>query len=76
MKGYDLKLVRDVAKAVSIPVIACGGAGTIDDLKRVLVEGQAHAAAGSLYVFFGEEKAVLITAPEKQKLIGLGIYSE
>lgn len=77
MKGYDLKLVSDVVNAVSIPVIACGGAGTISDMKRVLTEGQAHAAAaGSLYVYFGDEKAVLITAPDEQELINLGIYSE
>ncbi|MGN0402291.1 MAG: AglZ/HisF2 family acetamidino modification protein [Acetatifactor sp.] len=77
MKGYDIKLIRDVVNAVSIPVIACGGAGRIEDFKQVLTEGQAHAAAaGSFYVYFGEEKAVLITAPDEQELVDLGIYSE
>ena len=41
MKGYDLELVRSVADAVSIPVIAIGGAGGIDDLKEVLHQGHA-----------------------------------
>ena len=77
MKGYDLELIRDVARAVTIPVIACGGAGRIEDLKKVLTEGEAHAAAaGSIYVYFGEEKAVLITFPEEKTLIDIGIYSE
>lgn len=77
MKGYDIRLVSDVVNAVSIPVIACGGAGGIKDFKKVLSEGQAHAAAaGSLYVYFGEEKAVLITAPDEKELVDIGIYTE
>lgn len=76
MKGYDLKTIKSVSEAVSIPVIACGGAKTIEDFKKVLTEGGAHAAAaGSLYVYFGDEKAVLITAPEEETLIKAGIYS-
>ena len=75
MQGYDINLVRDVSNAVSIPVIACGGAKDIHDFKRVLTEGKAHAAAaGSLYVYYGEEKAVLITAPDEKDLIAIGIY--
>lgn len=75
MHGYDLKLVRSIAEAVSIPVIACGGAGSIQDIKKVLHEGKAHAAAaGSMFVYYGEEKAILITVPEEEVLINAGIY--
>jgi cyclase len=75
MQGYDIKLVRDVASAVSIPVIACGGAKDIYDFKKVLQEGGAHAAAaGSLFVYYGAQKAVLITAPEEKDLIDIGVY--
>jgi imidazole glycerol-phosphate synthase subunit HisF len=75
MKGYDIDLVKDVSEAVSIPVIACGGAKDILDFKRVLEEGGAHAAAaGSLFVYYGSKKAVLITAPEEQELVKLGVY--
>lgn len=73
--GYDITLVKKVSGAVSIPVTACGGAGSIEDLKRVLVEGGAHAAAGgSMFVFYGRWKAVLITAPSEEELIKEGIY--
>lgn len=75
MKGYDIELVRSVADAVSIPVTACGGAGGIQDLKRVLQDGHAHAAAGgSMFVYYGRLKAVLITAPSEEELTDAGIY--
>ncbi len=75
MQGYDTKLVREVSNAVSIPVIACGGAKDINDFKEVLEVGGAHAAAaGSLYVYYGEQKAVLITAPDEEELMNIGLY--
>ena len=75
MNGYDLKLVKMVSESVSIPVIACGGARDITDFKKVLTEGGAQAAAaGSFYVYYGEEKAVLITVPEEKSLYDAGIY--
>lgn len=75
MNGYDLDLVRNVADAVNIPVIAIGGAGGILDLKNVLETGHAHAAAGgSMFVYYGKLKAVLITAPSEEELTKAGIY--
>lgn len=77
MKGYDIDLVKSVTEAVNIPVIACGGAGGIADLKKVLNEGGAHAAAGgSMFVYYGRLKAVLITMPSEKELIQEGIYQE
>lgn len=77
MQGYDLDLVRSVAEAVRIPVTACGGASGINDLKRVLHEGKAHAAAaGSMFVFYGRLNAVLITAPTEKEFADDGIYTE
>lgn len=77
MNGYDIPLVKSVADVVNIPVTACGGAGGIDDLKKVLHDGHAHAAAGgSMFVFYGRLKAVLITAPSEEELIKAGIYTE
>lgn len=76
MNGYDLKLVKNVADSVDIPVIACGGAGKIEDIKAVLQEGHADAAAaGSFFVYYGRNKAILITAPSEQELVQAGIYS-
>lgn len=76
MCGYDIELVRQVSSIVSIPVTACGGAGGIMDLKEVLQKGGAHAAAGgSMFVYYGRLKAVLITAPSEKELEEAGIYS-
>ena len=75
MQGYDLKLVRSVADGLTVPLIACGGARDAADLGRVLHEGHAHAAAaGSLFVYFGPLKAVLINVPSEEELCRLGVY--
>jgi len=69
MEGYDIDLVKSVASAVTIPVIACGGAGNKDDLGLVVKEGGASAAAaGSLFVFQGKRRAVLITYPSYEEI--------
>ena len=67
MKGYELDLVRRVSDAVAIPVIACGGAGSLEDFKQGFDAGNAHAlAAGSLFVYHGPRKAVLVNYPSKE----------
>jgi len=64
MRGYDLALIRRVSARVSVPVVACGGAGTPEHLKQALSEGGASAvAAGSMFVFQGRRRAVLINYP-------------
>lgn len=76
MEGYDIELVREVVDSVGIPVTAVGGAGGISDLKKVLQDGHAHAAAaGSMFVYYGRLKAVLITAPSERELINAGIFT-
>lgn len=77
MQGYDIQLVKSVSEAVKVPVTAIGGAGGVRDLKAVLHEGGAHAAAGgSMFVYYGRLKAVLITAPSEKELFEVGIYCE
>ncbi|MCE5343281.1 MAG: AglZ/HisF2 family acetamidino modification protein [Eubacteriales bacterium] len=76
MQGYDLKLVKSVAEAVNIPVIACGGAGGAADMAAALAAGAHAAAAGSMYVFYGPRRAVLIHAPEEKELYDLGVYRD
>jgi imidazole glycerol-phosphate synthase subunit HisF len=49
MTGYDLPLTRSVSQAVSIPVIASGGAGTYEDMRAALAAGAAAVAAASIY---------------------------
>ena len=64
MKGYDLDLVENVRKQINLPLTVLGGAGSLEDL-RELVErfGLIGAAAGSLFVFKGKYRAVLINYP-------------
>lgn len=77
MQGYDINLIRSVVESVKIPVTALGGAGGIMDLKQALQEGHAHAAAGgSMFVYYGKLRAVLITVPREEALVKVGIYNE
>lgn len=68
MTGYDLPLVEQVARAVSVPVVALGGAGNFGDLAAVLATGASAAAAGSMFVQNGKHRAVLITYPSPTEL--------
>jgi len=69
MKGFDTKLIELVSSAVSIPVIACGGAGNVEDLRDAVINGKASAvAAGSMFVFQGPHRAVLISYPTQEEL--------
>jgi len=61
MEGYNLELIHKISSAVSIPVIAHGGAGNDAHLKAAINEGHASAAAaGSRFVYRGPHHAVLI----------------
>lgn len=69
MKGYDIDLIKKISESLSIPVIACGGAGSIEDLKSAVTEGEAAAAAaGSMFVYHGPRRAVLISYPSQSEL--------
>jgi len=69
MEGYDIDLIKSVSTSVSIPVIACGGAGSINDFRLAFKEGGASAAAaGSFFVFHGKRRAVLITYPSYSEI--------
>jgi len=73
MKGYDFCLIDKIREAVSLPMTVLGGAGTLEDIGRLIgMYGIVGAAAGSLFVFKGIYRAVLINYPnphEKEDLI-------
>lgn len=73
MNGYDLKLVEQIRKSTSLPLTILGGAGSLNHIGNLIqIYGIIGAAAGSLFVFKGVYKAVLINYPsfkEKDKLI-------
>jgi cyclase len=67
--GYDLELIQQVTRAVNIPVIASGGAGKLADFGAAVKQGGASAcAAGSVVVYFGRNRAVLINFPARAEL--------
>ena len=67
MKGYDLDLVRLVRNAVSCPLTVLGGAGSLADVGALVGEfGTIGAAAGSVFVFKGVYRAVLINYPARK----------
>lgn len=69
MQGYEVELVRRVADAVHVPVVACGGAGNLSHVSEVIKQGHASAAAaGSLFVFQGPLRGVLISYPTPKEL--------
>lgn len=77
MSGYDIELVKAVADAVSIPVIASGGAGTLEHMREALHDGNASAvSAGSMFVFQGPRRGVLISFPEQAELMDLSPLCE
>ncbi len=73
MKGYDLNLIEKIKPLINVPMTVLGGAGTLEDIKKLIEKfGIIGCSAGSLFVFKGKYKAVLINYPnktEKEKLI-------
>ena len=70
--GYDIDLLREISRLISIPVIASGGAGSITDILDVAREARLSAvSAGSLFVFYGPHKAVLISYPSYDTISNL-----
>jgi cyclase len=68
-KGYDLDITRKISEVVNIPVIANGGAGSLNDMFLAVKEGKASAvAAGSMFVFWGKLKGILINYPGQDDL--------
>ena len=61
--GFDVELVRRVTEAVNVPVTACGGAAGLEDMRAAVRSGASAAAAGSMFVFHGPHRAVLINYP-------------
>ncbi len=66
MKGYDIELIQSISKSVTIPVVALGGAGSLQHMHQAYTQGYANGlAAGSMFVYHGSNKGVLINYPNK-----------
>ncbi len=77
MKGYDLALAREVREAIQVPMSVLGGAGSLSDIGQLIATcGVVGAAAGSLFVFKGAYRAVLISYPapsQKEDLVATAL---
>jgi cyclase len=68
MQGYDIDLVENVRKKCNMPITVLGGAGTLIDIQNLISKFKIiGAAAGSLFVFKGKYRAVLINYPNRQE---------
>lgn len=66
MQGYDMELVARLRQAISVPLTVLGGAGSLEDIRQLVQNYPViGAAAGSLFVFKGKYKAVLINYPDR-----------
>lgn len=76
MEGYDINMMESLKDKAAVPVILNGGAGTIGDMKAALEAGADAVAVSSFFLYYGENKAVLIHTPEEEAYYRMGIYEE
>jgi cyclase len=64
-----LDVIKEVSASLKVPLIASGGAGTLEDAKQAILRAEASAAAaGAMFVFHGKHQAVLITYPSRAEI--------
>lgn len=68
MNGYDIELISRVCKSINIPLIAHGGAGSVEHFKQAVEAGASAVASGSMVVYQGKNKGVLINFPSPAEL--------
>jgi cyclase len=66
--GYDTDLIKLISSAVNIPVVAIGGAASVDDFAKAVKSGASAVSAGSMFVFQRPHRAVLISYPTQKEL--------
>lgn len=71
MSGVDVTLIARAAASCTVPLIACGGVGSLADIKAAVDAGASAVAAGAFFVFHGPHRAVLITYPKYSDLVAL-----
>ena len=66
--GYDLELIKKIAPISTVPIVASGGAKSLADFSNALKSGASAVAAGSLFVYRGTQKGIMINYPSKLDL--------
>ncbi|TGM56518.1 AglZ/HisF2 family acetamidino modification protein [Leptospira adleri] len=68
MEGYDVEMIKKIRKECGVPLTVLGGAGSLQDVKNLIAEvGIVGVAAGSLFIYKGVHKAVLINYPNREE---------
>lgn len=73
--GYDLDMIHEVSSAVSVPVVPCGGASSLDDFLPAVQAGASGVAAGSLFVYRSAARGILPNYPA-QKALQTQLYTK
>jgi cyclase len=68
MQGMDVDIIREASAALPVPLIAVGGASSLQDIKAAVDAGASAVSAGAMFVFHGPHRAVLITYPKYREL--------
>lgn len=68
MSGMDSDLISLIGKELNVPVVACGGVGSLEDIRQGIARGASAVGAGSFFVFHGKHRAVLITYPSRKEI--------
>jgi cyclase len=72
MQGYDIALIESVREKCTMPITVLGGAGSLEDIKKMISKFKIiGVAAGSLFVFKGKYRAVLISYPNREERLPL-----
>lgn len=71
LSGPDFQLIHEAAQVSSVPLVACGGISSLEDIKSAVDHGADAVAAGAFFVYHGPHRAVLITYPRYEDLEAL-----
>lgn len=74
-QGYDLVLIKQISSLVHTPIVACGGASSVEDFLPAIQHGASALAAGSMFVYTGATRGILINYP-KQEVLMNKVYSQ
>jgi cyclase len=66
--GFDYKLIKSFKQGLGVPIVACGGAGSLEDFRSAIDAGASAVAAGAMFFFKGSFNAVLINYPDQRTL--------
>jgi cyclase len=68
MQGLDLEVIQEASQRLKIPLVVCGGAGNLEHLHQAEISGASAIAAGSMFVFHGKQRGILINYPSEAQL--------